>query len=443
MNQTPPLHLFTGRGIELEYMIVDRRSLDVLGVADELLRAASGGDAYVGDFEHGDITWSNELVTHVVELKTTDPAPALLPLPEAFQREIAEINRRLEPLSGCLMPTAMHPWMDPHRQTRLWPHDNGQVYAAFDRIFDCRGHGWSNLQSVHLNLPFAGDDEFGRLHAAVRLVLPILPALAASSPIVEGRLAPHLDARLEMYRGNCRRIPLVTARVIPEPVFTRAEYEEQILQRMYAEIAPFDPQRLLAHEWLNARGAIPRFDRSTIEIRLLDVQECPLADVAVCAAVEAVVRALSSQRWTPLNEQQRWPVGPLERIFLQTVRDADRAQIDDLDYLRQFGLDADGPMPAGALWRRLLDELSAEQPSAISDTWLALLAEGPLARRIVSAWQRDPSPAGLKTVYGRLCDCLAAGRMFLPTLCGPGAGQPQPRGADGGDAWQDAQFPVG
>ena len=36
-----------------------------------------------------------------------------------------------------------------------------------------------------LNLPFSSDEEFGRLHAAIRLLLPLLPALAASSPLVE------------------------------------------------------------------------------------------------------------------------------------------------------------------------------------------------------------------------------------------------------------------
>ena len=54
----------------------------------------------------------------------------------------------------------MHPWMDP-RAASLWPHEYGEVYAAYDRIFDCRRHGWANLQSVHLNLPFADEREFG------------------------------------------------------------------------------------------------------------------------------------------------------------------------------------------------------------------------------------------------------------------------------------------
>ena len=45
---------------------------------------------------------------------------------------------------------------------------------AFDRVFGCRQHGFANVQAMQLNLPFRGDLEFGRLHAAIRLLLPIL-----------------------------------------------------------------------------------------------------------------------------------------------------------------------------------------------------------------------------------------------------------------------------
>ena len=84
------------------------------------------------------------------------------------------------------MPSGMHPWMQPARETRLWPHESGPIHRAYDALFDCRRHGWANLQSMHVNLPFGEDltpdGEFARLHAAVRLVLPLLPALAASTP---------------------------------------------------------------------------------------------------------------------------------------------------------------------------------------------------------------------------------------------------------------------
>ena len=50
------------------------------------------------------------------------------------------------------MPTAMHPWMNPRIETRIWQRENAEIYTAYDRIFDCNRHGWANLQSMQLNL---------------------------------------------------------------------------------------------------------------------------------------------------------------------------------------------------------------------------------------------------------------------------------------------------
>ena len=117
----PTYHLFERYGVELEYMIVARDDLRVRPVADELIRQACG--EFASDVERGPITWSNELVLHVIELKTTDPATSLAGLAPAFQAEIQAMNGMLAPHGAQLMPTSMHPLMDPNTETRLWPHE--------------------------------------------------------------------------------------------------------------------------------------------------------------------------------------------------------------------------------------------------------------------------------------------------------------------------------
>ena len=134
MNTTPsPLHAFEGYGIEIEYMLVERRSLDVAPLSDRLIHEVAGG--FVSEVERGALAWSNELVLHVLELKTNGPAPRLDALPALFQGEVSRINRRLAAHGARLMPGAAHPWMDPLTQTRLWPHEYDVVYEAYDRIF--------------------------------------------------------------------------------------------------------------------------------------------------------------------------------------------------------------------------------------------------------------------------------------------------------------------
>jgi gamma-glutamyl:cysteine ligase YbdK (ATP-grasp superfamily) len=402
--------LFSRFGVELEYMIVDAQSLSVRAIADELLCPAAV--QLSGEVDRGVIGWSNELVAHVVELKVSEPAPTLESLPVLFQKNVREVNSLLAPLGARLMPAGMHPWMDPETETRLWPHasrEYGDVYRAFDRIFGCRGHGWANLQAAHLNLPFADDDEFARLHAAIRLVLPILPALSASSPIVEGRITGLLDNRMEVYRTNSRKIAGVAGRVIPEAAFSRAAYEAQILEPLYAEIAPHDPERVLQHEWLNGRGAIARFSRNTIEIRVLDVQESPQVDLAICSAAVAVLRALVAEQWSPLALQQAAAVEPLASVFLTTIRSADEAVIYDDEYLRLFGYPGDS-CTVGELWQHLfagLPELTAES-SPWHEPLTTIVDEGPLARRILDALPDND----LETVYEELCRCLQEGEIF-------------------------------
>ncbi|MGD2116236.1 MAG: glutamate-cysteine ligase family protein, partial [Acidobacteriota bacterium] len=339
-------------------------------------------------------------------------------LSEPFQQAVGRIGEILRRHGGVLMPAGMHPWFEPERETRLWPHEHGPVYRAYDRIFGCRGHGWSNLQSTHLNLPFAGDDEFGRLHAAIRLILPLLPALAASSPVVEGRVTGILDNRLDVYRTNSRRFASITGRVIPEPVYTRADYEREILEPIYRDLAPHDPQGVLLDEFANARGAIARFGRGSIEIRLLDTQETPRADLAVAAAVVGALKLLVDERWSSFEEQAMPGVDRLATLLERTTVTAERTPIVDRGYLALFGVGAGagaGALTAGALWDRLIAEAvttGALDEAAFGDELRVIRTGGPLARRILRALGGDTSRAHQKRIYRRLCDCLARGEMF-------------------------------
>lgn len=404
-----PFHAY---GMELEYMIVDARTLDVLPVADGLIRAAAG--EYVNEVEFGPMAWSNELAAHVVEVKNLTPVPELSSLLPLFEKEIRRIGEALAPFGAVLMPTGMHPWMDPARDTRLWPHGNREIYEAYDRIFSCSGHGWANVQSAHLNIGFEGDDEFRKLHAAIRILLPILPAIAASSPVVEGRATGFLDTRLEYYRNNQKRVPSITGEIIPERVFSRHEYEDVILARNYADIAPFDPAGILRHEWLNSRGAIARFDRSAIEIRVLDVQECPLADFAVAAMISAALKACVAERWAGFSEQASQEVGPLAALFLDVIREGEATVIEDEVYLALFGFPGKRAT-AAELWRHLAGAAVSGYPDPGDEIHAAMeriLAEGPLARRIIRVLGGDFSKGSLYRVYQGLSDCLRKGCLF-------------------------------
>ncbi len=407
--------LFERFGVELEYMIVRRDDLRVVPWSDRVLVGADGRP--VSDVDRGKVTWSNELTAHVIELKTTDPVPNLDGYADAFAAEVAEINRRLEAHDAMLLPTAMHPTMRPEEAV-LWSHEFNDVYEAFNRIFDCRGHGWSNVQSVHLNLPFADDAEFARLHAAIRLVLPLLPALAASSPMVEGRVTGWPDNRLAYYRKNSAKLPALCGRVIPEPVYSEADYARAIFEPIGRALAPHDPAGVLEPVFSNSRGAIARFDRGSIEIRLLDLQECPAADLAIGRTVVALLRELVAETHLSLAEQQPVTVDELAPIFNACVEQGDGATITSPVVQRAFTGRAEGTdaLTAHDLWRSAIERLDpAAHATAAEQTALRVWTEqGTLARRMVAAWGGAPAPdAAAREALYRALAAGASGNVIF------------------------------
>lgn len=401
--------LFARFGVELEYMIVDAETLDVRAIAEEFLSECGAGED--GDVERGPITWCNELAAHVLELKTTSPPTHLDGVDRLFQHDINDLQSRLAGRGCRLLPSAMHPWMHPERDTRLWSKGNREIYEAFDRLFGCTGHGWTNLQSVHLNLPFSGDDEFARLHTAIRMLLPLLPALAASSPFADERRAPALDYRLEVYRTNCRRIPEATARVIPAPIRSIQEYHDAILDPLYRALKPHDPEGILQYEWANARGAIARFDRDTIEIRVLDVQECPIADLAIVRFIVEILKALASERFSSLDNQLALETESLAAVLLDTIRDAETAVIRDGPLLDAFGFGGIREIRAGELFSELAKRLLPTETDW-SGPIRHILNHGTLASRIVRATGQQPDRHKLREVYRSLGRCLEEGTLF-------------------------------
>jgi len=167
-------------------------------------------------------------------------------------------------------------------------------------------------------------------------------------------------------------------------------------------------------EWLNARAAIARFDRNAIEIRVLDTQECPWADLSIAAATVALVRslydgdAIEREAAEPLDSRR------LASILRSCARGAGTAAIDDADYLARLGFPGAHCL-AGELWHHLLETTLLSDP-ARAEPWRApiemILSRGSLARRIMRAVGDDYRHEALREVYGRLCRCLDRGLLF-------------------------------
>lgn len=402
-------HLFEVFGIELEYMVVTNQNLNVAPIVDQLLTIKNG--SLTSDVDNGDIEWSNELVAHVVELKTNGPTNELATLSEAFHKNVREINSLLNTLDAQLVPTASHPLMNPAIETELWKHSYSKIYALYNRVFNCKGHGWSNVQSMHINLPFYNDEEFEKLHAAVRIILPILPGLSASSPIFEGKITGFKDSRLEVYKSNQKEIPEMAGKVIPEQVFSKSDYYSKIFDPINKAIKPHDIENILDHHFLNSRGAIARFDRNAIEIRVIDIQECPKADIAIAVLVIEVLKYLVAEKSISLEKQKSWHEDELLLILNSVIREGEETLVKNIDYLNIFNIKDEATVQQ--IWNSIYNRVKTGIHPTYRKALDFILKEGTLSTRIIMALDGNLSEENIVKIYRKLAVCLDKNEMFV------------------------------
>jgi hypothetical protein len=124
-----------------------------------------------------------------------------------------------------------------------------------------------------------------------------LPAISASSPIYEGKFGENVDNRLHFYMLNQKEVPSITGDVIPEYISSLKQYEKEIIERYSLDLAHTGVDEcLLYKDWVNSRGAILRFDRKAIEIRVMDEQECVKSDVALSCFIRALLRGFMERK---------------------------------------------------------------------------------------------------------------------------------------------------
>ncbi|KGP62484.1 glutamate--cysteine ligase [Legionella norrlandica] len=401
--------IFSVLGIEIEYMLVDKDNLNVQPKSDLILNALAGHQ--VNEIELDDIAISNELVLHVLELKNNGPKPLHSPVSAHFQKTIQAIQPLLTQHNLLLLPTGAHPWMDPHTETVRWPHGNHDIYNQFDMIFNCQGHGWANLQSMHVNLPYSNEEEFCQLHNTIRLLLPLLPALAASTPFLDGKPTGLLDSRLYFYSRNQQLIPSICGETIPEFIRTETEYQEKILNPMYQDISPYDPNGILQYQWLNSRAAIPKFDVKAIEIRILDSQECVEADIAIAKAINAILKYWQSASNIYLDKPCDTKI--LKQVFDQTIKNGLACRIDNKQLLEQWQLPAQ-EMSVNTIWSHLIEKISHELDRKQQQALELILRQGNLSERIIKASGLYADHNSLKQVYRQLTYCLLSNEQFIP-----------------------------
>jgi gamma-glutamyl:cysteine ligase YbdK (ATP-grasp superfamily) len=280
-------------GPEHEFSVVDN-DLKVLPIVDRVLKDFRG--RVVNIVRQPDSTFGKELQMHVIEIKPNAPFRSPETFEETMQKAVLFISDFLHRKHGArLLGTGMHPFLR-LEETGVWPHRHRKIYQAYSKLFNLNQHGWLNIQSFQLNLPYSNDQTGVKLYNLLANVCPYLPAFSASSPICEGRLGEYVDNRLSFYKLNQREVSSVTGDVVPEYVSSFNEYHLKIIEKYSSEMAQAGADELILHkDWVNSRGVIFRFDRKAVEIRVMDEQECIKSDVAASCFIRALLRGLLNE----------------------------------------------------------------------------------------------------------------------------------------------------
>ncbi len=411
MSPTGPkrYRLFEVVGLELEYVVVDQ-DLHPRCLVEDAFRHIHGRPT--SDVEYDGVGFSNELAAHVFEIKTNEPTASLAHAEAELQRGLryfAEVLR--EKFAARLLPTGMHPFMRP-RDTKLWARASQAIYQTYASIFPIHQHGWLNVQASHVNLPFDSEPRTVLLHNAIACLIPYLPALAASSPVYEGAVGPSVDNRLEFYKNNQRRIPQITAQVVPEYITSFKDYRRNVYTPIRRALSTYPGAERLQAEWVNSRGAIMRFSRRAIEIKVLDVQECIKADVAIAVFIRGALRHLVRRLETGTL------VLPDHAMLVEdlnaTIRDGSEAAVV-ASHLRPPALGHQGKTTARSILGALLDVANPET-DAEERPYLAVVEDrirrGNLSERIARqvrrrSRRRDGSERDvIREVYEELITCL-------------------------------------
>jgi carboxylate-amine ligase len=400
--------LFEVVGLELEYVVVDR-DLRPRCLVEDAFRKIHGRPT--SDIEYQRVGFSNELAAHVFEIKTIEPAASLARIEADLVdglRFFASVLR--DNFEARLLPTGMHPFMSP-AETKLWQRGSRAIYETYARIFPIQDHGWLNVQASHINLPFDSEVDTVLMHNALACLIPYLPALAANSPIYEGMIGPSVDNRMEYYKRNQQRIPVITAQVVPEYITSYADYRRRIFKPIRESLDGLPGAERLNPEWVNSRGSVMRFSRQAIEIKALDIQECVKADIAIAAFVRGALKHLVRRlkAGTLSLPEHTMLVEDLNSV----IRCGSQAQVR-ASHLRPRSANVQTPTTARSVLGQLLEDAypeiaGDEQPylSVVEDR----IRRGSLSERIVHQVRRRTSRSrdettAIRAVYEELADCL-------------------------------------
>jgi carboxylate-amine ligase len=249
-------------GVEEEFAILHPETLDLVPRFEQL-RAAAQGDAVLSEGITG------ELISSEIEIVSG----AGVDLHDALTRQ-RERRGRLFALAAAqgvaLGATGTHPWADYREQPIIDTEHYRRVEEGLKYV------AWrNNTFSLHAHVGVHGADRAVKVCDRLRGVLPLLLAISANSPYLDGRDTGLQSARTQSFTKSFPRCG------VPDAFGGWASYREYIeLLVRTGSIVEF------TQVWWSVR---PHFRFGTVEVRICDAQATAQESDALVALMVACI----------------------------------------------------------------------------------------------------------------------------------------------------------
>ncbi len=306
-------------GLEEEFALLDPDELGLVPRFEEL-RDAAVGDPALAD------SMAGELIASEIEIRSgraEDLAAAA-----AAQRDL---RRRLFALAAdrgiALSATGTHPWSD-YRDQRIIDTEH------YHRVEDGLKYvAWrNNTFSLHVHVGINGADRAVLVCDRLRPVLPLLLAISANSPFLDGRDSGLHSARTQTFTRSFPRCG------VPDPFGSWGAFARYIdfLVRTQSIVE-------YTQVWWSVR---PHFTFGTVEVRICDAQ----ATAAESDGLAALIMACIAQAARDVDEGVPFvelPGRMIEENTWRAIRYGLEGELLDLDSGEGY--------PAAAVVDRLLE----------------------------------------------------------------------------------------
>jgi glutamate---cysteine ligase / carboxylate-amine ligase len=249
-------------GLEEEFALLDPGTLDLVPRFEELRDAAAADPVLTASI-------AGELISSEIEIRSgrgDDLAGAI-----AAQRDR---RRRLFALAAerglALGATGTHPWADYREQRVIDTKHYHRVESELKYV------AWrNNTFSVHVHVGIRDADRAIAVCDRLRPVLPLLLAVSASSPFVDGRDSGLHSARTQIFTKSFPRCG------VPDPFGDWSTFAEYIdFLRQTRSVVEY------TQVWWSVR---PHFSFGTVEVRICDVQPTAPESEGLAALIVACV----------------------------------------------------------------------------------------------------------------------------------------------------------